>query len=413
MQKPEKIDWKDTNVAGIGSDLDHKIKKAAAEGEPQWTGIGEKAETRVWRIEQFRVVAWPKSKHGKFHVGDSYVVLHSFVADPTGRSPKLAHDLYIWIGAESTADEYGTAAYKMVECDELLGGSAVQHRETQDKESDAFVGLFAGGRISLLEGGAASGFRHVEATAEVPHLFRVKGRGAKIELRQMKLRRDEMNSGDVFVLDAGADGGVWQWNGAESNKDERAKGAQVAADLAAAAGGGARVRGVLDQGAGGDGEDECPEFWKHLPGQVAAWGGLTTTTLDVQVAEKGGDDDAVRAHAPTLFAVTARGASKVATAAPVAVTAGAKPVPRIARQKLDARKVMILDTGFHVFVFVGADAPADERRGAFARAETYLKAYRRPDGLPVSVVKGGQREPSAFEACFYDAPPAKGCCVIA
>ena len=105
MQKPEKIDWKDTNVAGVGSDLDHKIKKAAAEGEPQWTGIGEKAETRVWRIEQFRVVAWPKSKHGKFHVGDSYVVLHSFVADPTGRSPKLAHDLYIWIGAESTADE--------------------------------------------------------------------------------------------------------------------------------------------------------------------------------------------------------------------------------------------------------------------------------------------------------------------
>ena len=33
MEKPKKINWKDTNVAMIGSDLDHKIKAAAAAGE--------------------------------------------------------------------------------------------------------------------------------------------------------------------------------------------------------------------------------------------------------------------------------------------------------------------------------------------------------------------------------------------
>jgi hypothetical protein len=39
-----------------------------------------------------------------------------------GTSEALSHDIYIWIGSESTQDEYGTAAYKMVEADDYLGG---------------------------------------------------------------------------------------------------------------------------------------------------------------------------------------------------------------------------------------------------------------------------------------------------
>jgi hypothetical protein len=35
----ERISWKESNLALIGSELDHKIKAAAAEGEPQWDGI--------------------------------------------------------------------------------------------------------------------------------------------------------------------------------------------------------------------------------------------------------------------------------------------------------------------------------------------------------------------------------------
>jgi gelsolin len=66
MLKPEnKINWKDSNLALFGSDLEDNIKSAAAEGETAWDGLGQDVTLRVWRIEKFKVKAWPKNKHGK------------------------------------------------------------------------------------------------------------------------------------------------------------------------------------------------------------------------------------------------------------------------------------------------------------------------------------------------------------
>jgi len=76
MNNPNPIDsnrvsWRDSNMALVGSDLDHKIKQAAAASEPQWTGVGETVQLRVWRIEHFIVKPWPRSKYGKVR-GRSY-----------------------------------------------------------------------------------------------------------------------------------------------------------------------------------------------------------------------------------------------------------------------------------------------------------------------------------------------------
>jgi gelsolin len=57
----------------VGSDIDRKVKAAAAEKEEAWEGMGETPEVRVWRIEKFQVKHWPKDQYGQFFSGDSYL----------------------------------------------------------------------------------------------------------------------------------------------------------------------------------------------------------------------------------------------------------------------------------------------------------------------------------------------------
>ena len=38
-------------------------------------GAGQESGLEIWRIEDFEAVPYDQSKYGKFHVGDSYIVL--------------------------------------------------------------------------------------------------------------------------------------------------------------------------------------------------------------------------------------------------------------------------------------------------------------------------------------------------
>jgi gelsolin len=165
----KEYDIKDSNVELIGSDLDHKVKYNSAASEPAWNNgsIGQEPGLNVWRVEDFEVIPWPKDKYGEFHEGDSYIVLSS-VKVGKDENKKLVHDIYFWLGSHTSQDEAGTAAYKTVELDEFLHGAAVQHRELQAQMSDEFLALFA--RVTILKGGFASGFRHVEQDPEAKEI---------------------------------------------------------------------------------------------------------------------------------------------------------------------------------------------------------------------------------------------------
>jgi len=384
-------------MALVGSDLDRKIKEAASKGEPQWDGIGETVRLRVWRIEKFRVVPWPNSKYGKFHTGDSYVILNSYKPDPS--KPKLCHDLHIWIGDESSQDEYGTAAYKMVEADDNLGGAAVQHREVQYQESDKFTSYFKK-KLIYLEGGIESGFRHVEATEDDPHLYRVKGLKKALCLTQVPVRRDSMNGGDVFILHAAANK-VWTWNGKESNADEKQKGMEVARGFAS----NANVI-VLDQGVN-DSETEAAEFWKYMPSSVST---LKIFKRNVSVKASDGDDGKVKAFTPILYRLpdSDNGRMKrVARSKPVVVGVGAA-VERIKRTELKEEHGYLLDTGFHVYIWLGKDTKSAMRVNALSQSNVHFKKHKRPM-LPVTIVKSNQSL-STFDNFFYDPPQNKSVC---
>src|SRR5689334_19414525 len=55
----------DSNIANIGSDMDKKIRQAAAQTEPAWANAGRAPGLQIWRIEKFQVKSIAKEDYGK------------------------------------------------------------------------------------------------------------------------------------------------------------------------------------------------------------------------------------------------------------------------------------------------------------------------------------------------------------
>lgn len=404
MNKDRKVDWQDTNMALFGSDIEKKCKAAAADGEPQWVGAGVKVGIQIWRIEQFKVRPWPKNKYGKFHRGDSYIILNTYVKNPEVNPDKLAFDVHFWIGESSTQDEYGTAAYKTVELDDKLGGEPVQHREVQENESKLFLGYFSGG-LTYLDGGAESGFRKVEKEAYEVRLLQIKGGAGNVALKEVALSRASMNSGDVFILDT--EEAIWQWNGSGSNAHERSQAALFCAAMRGDRGGTPKVT-VMTEGVD-DEESGAPGFWVHLPGE-RRFLGLKVADIVIRTAEKGGEDTSVAAFRPTVYRLRVRASGQPSVSR---VARGAKSATdkKPSRSVLKGDGLFLLDTGFECTLWVGRAAPTPLKASAFPFAQHYLKAYKRPAVLPIHR-HGEGKEPDSFLAYFGPEEEAGCACVV-
>ncbi|KAK3944409.1 putative actin-binding protein [Diplogelasinospora grovesii] len=225
---------KDSNVELINTEIDHKVKYASSTTEPAWNNghVGLEPGLWVWRIEDFCVVPIPTPQHGVFYEGDSYIILHSNKVG-SGGSEKLGHDIFFWLGSQTSQDEAGTATYKTVELDEHLHGAAVQHRELQANPSEEFLALFP--RLTIRRGGVASGFRHVQLAEKgaVTTLLRVfkpaSGRGTLVVVHEVEPSWESLDEDDVFVLDKGEK--LWVWQGRKCSPMDKAKAAQVVHDM--------------------------------------------------------------------------------------------------------------------------------------------------------------------------------------
>lgn len=240
----EEYDWRDSNVALINSDIDHKVKYQSASTEPAWNNgvVGRQPGLFIWRIEDFEVVPWAEEKYGSFHEGDSYIVLKTDKVKETAGNQenddddKLVHDIFFWLGSHTSQDEAGTAAYKTVELDEYLHGTAIQHRELQSSPSDTFMALFP--NLKILRGGVRSGFRHVETNEDPAHtdtllrIFKHQVAGAgrhPVLVHEVEPTWQSLDEDDVFVLDKGDK--IFVWQGKNCSPMEKLKAAQVVNDM--------------------------------------------------------------------------------------------------------------------------------------------------------------------------------------
>ncbi|KAI7747483.1 hypothetical protein M8C21_025899 [Ambrosia artemisiifolia] len=337
--------------------------------EPAFQGVGQRIGTEIWRIENFQPVPLPKSDHGRFYSGDSYIVLQT----TSGKGGAYFYDIHFWLGKDTSQDEAGTAAIKTVELDAILGGRAVQYREPQGYESDKFLSYFKPCIIPL-EGGVASGFKETEEEEFQTRLYTCKGKRA-VKLKQVPFSRSTLNHDDVFILDTKDK--IFQFNGANSNIQERAKALEVIQFLK-----GKFHQGTCDVAIVDDGklqaEGETGEFW-------VIFGGFAPIGKKVAT-----EDDIIPEKTPPKLYCIAEGQVKDVDG-------------ELSKSLLENNKCYLLDCGSEVFVWVGRVTQVDERKAAMQAAEEFITNQSRPKATRVTRLIQGY-ETYSFKSNFESWP---------
>jgi gelsolin len=366
MLKDTQLKVEDSNIANYGS-KDHKdLKVSSAKTEAAWKGAGQKVGLEIWRIEKFQVVHWPKDKYGSFFDGDSYIVLNTY---KNPGSDALKYNVHFWLGEKTSQDEMGTAAYKTVELDDLLGDLPVQYREVQGHESPEFLALFK--KFTILKGGVDSGFNHIKPAEYKPRLMHFKGNKENCRVTEVELKTSSLNQGDVFLLDNGLE--LIIWNGPTAGIHEKRKAQALTEALRDERNGKPKVKII-------DGLEDHETFWKILGHKPAKKEEIAPAT----------PDDIKVDNTKVLFQLSdATGSLKITEVAKGTVK----------KTQLKSDDVFILDVGHTVYAWIGTKTSKKERANAIKYATDYLKEKGRPSYTPVSRVLEGA-EPAAFFKCF-------------
>ena len=304
--------------------------------------------------------------NGKFFTGDSYILLKT-----TKKGSSFSWNIHFWLGAESSQDETGVAAYKSVELDDQLGGGPVQYREVQGNESDLFLSYFKKtGGIEYMDGGIDSGFTHVERDVYETRLLHLKGKRT-VRVKSVAVTNDSLNTGDVFILDAGLK--IFIFNGPDANKYEKVKGLEVANNIRNDERGGRAALIYLND------DPNNEEFWNALGGQI------TVTNP--------GEDDAVVDTEPSaqkkMFKLIDGAFSEE-----IALNNG-----RLDRKALETSYVYLVQSS-KFFIWIGKAAPADDKKEAMVAAIAKVKEAGLPSNTPILRLSEGV-ESSAFKGEFF------------
>ncbi|KRT78520.1 hypothetical protein AMK59_6774, partial [Oryctes borbonicus] len=341
--------------------------------DPAFANAGRTGGLEIWRIENFRPVAYPKSDYGKFYTGDSYIIL--FTKEKNG---VFSWDVHFWLGKETTQDESGAAAILTVQLDDQLGGGPVQYREVQNHESQLFLSHFKNG-VRYAAGGVASGFTTVDRDAFETRLFHVKGK-KNVRVKQVEPSIASMNQGDCFILDVGKT--IYVFVGTDSKRIERLKAISAANDVRDQDHSGRGKVLIIDDTAT---EDEVEAFFQALGG------GSADDIPDESVAGSDDEFESDEERTVTLYKVSDSTGSIQIT--PIS----SKPLKQA---YLDTNDCFILETGgANIYVWVGKRCTNNEKSQSMTKAEQFIDTKNYPAWTRVQRVVEGA-EPASFKQYF-------------
>ncbi|CAB1315160.1 unnamed protein product [Coregonus sp. 'balchen'] len=268
-------------------------------------------------------------------------------------SLSLSYDIHYWIGSQSSQDEQGAAAVYTIQLDEFLGSGPIQHREAQNHD--------------YKKGGVASGMKHIETNSyDIQRLLHVKGK-KRVSAMEVEMSWKSFNLGDVFLLDSGKT--IIQWNGPESNRQERLKR------------GGRTEIGVIE----GDAEGNSSKLMDILTSIL----GQRTAKLPSGTPDESADQQ--QKAQLTLYHVSdAEGQMKV-------IEVATRP---LVQDLLNHDDCYFLDQGgVKIFVWKGKRANKAERQAAMSRALGFIKLKNYPITTNVETVNDGA-ESALFKQLF-------------
>uniref|UniRef100_A0A672REM2 Villin like n=1 Tax=Sinocyclocheilus grahami TaxID=75366 RepID=A0A672REM2_SINGR len=335
--------------------------------------IQQKPGLQIWTISKMKMVPVPEQAYGNLFEGDCYIILN--VSNSTTQST----DIHYWIGNTSSQDEQGAAAIYVTQLDEYLGGSPVQHREVQGCESAKFKSYFKNGLI-YKKGGVGSGFTHVESNMyNMQRLLHVKGT-KHVTAREVEVSWSSFNVGDIFLLDLGK--ALIQWNGPQSNRQEKLKAVLLAQDIRDRERGGRAQIGVIEGGQ----EEAFPELMKIIISVL----GQRTGHLKESIPDDKPDQNQTSIVKLYQYEHCNHGQLLVQEVATSPLT----------QDLLSSSDCYILDQGgSSVMVWKGKAASDEERRSALSRAVGFIKAKNYPSNTKVEVMSEGG-ESAMFKHLF-------------
>ncbi|XP_056104841.1 advillin isoform X2 [Rhinichthys klamathensis goyatoka] len=342
------------------------------EAQDVFKNIQRKPGLQIWTISKMKMVSVPEQAFGIFFEGDCYIILN--VSNITTQST----DIHYWIGNTSSQDEQGAAAIYVTQLDEYLDGSPVQYREVQGCESAKFKSYFKSGLI-YKKGGVGSGFTHVETNMyNIQRLLHVKGT-KHVTAREVDVSWSSFNLGDIFLLDLGK--AIIQWNGPQSNRQEKLKAVLLAQDIRDRERGGRAQIGVIEGGQ----EEASVDLMKIMKSVL----GQRTVNLKEAIPDDKPDQN--QNSIVKLYHVSdASGQLLVQEVAASPLT----------QDLLCSTDCYFLDQGGNsIMVWKGKGASDEERRSALSRAVGFIKAKNYPSNTKVEVMSEGG-ESAMFKHLF-------------
>ncbi|KAJ3144787.1 hypothetical protein HDU89_007751 [Geranomyces variabilis] len=367
--------------------------------------IGHRAGVTVFRIEGLKPVLQPSSRRGRFCIADCYIVLHTVSRHATTTASKsnksarssvavdvddddetmMSHRIYVYIGAKAEIDKRFCAAMFSTGLRNWIYATRNVERETSGDESPDFLALF-GTKFVLDENidAAADTSLFVAQEKRWPCRMYMLCGNKEIKLRLVCPSARSLKSANVFLLDWGNE--LYQWNGAQSSLQQRAKCRILTSRINRHERVGKAEIFEIEEGS------ETPEFWSMLGGPRA----MPKPHDDRSDGEPHTSDDSDaeddrRAHEEQSYAQQQAEDARFAEIgdAPAVlyrafedlsdeVDTHIVKVGKLARAMLVSDAAYVLDAGVELFLWIGKNAPLDLRGMATELLARIAPLQKRP-----------------------------------